>query len=102
MVALSASRLVWLAISLMSWTTSPMRWAASSRTRTPSLACCASSTADLATAALSPTMREISWLEAASSSAADATVWTLDVASSAEPETLPAALSVRPAFDWIV
>ena len=83
-VAFSASRLVWLAMSLIRLTTSPifsaaigqagddLGWSAPPRRRPHA-----------AYPTTSATCRPISLIEAESSSAADATVWTLPDASSA-------------------
>ena len=87
MVALSASRLVWLAMSLISFTTSPIFSAASARLRTWPLVRSASATALLAMSADWPTWRLISAIEPDSSSVAAATVCTLLVASSDAAET---------------
>jgi hypothetical protein len=82
MVALSAKRLVWPALSLMSSTTSPILWAASARPWTVLLARSASSTAPWEILVDSATWRPISSMELESSSVAEATVWTLVDASS--------------------
>ena len=82
MVAFNASRLVWDAMSLMRATTSPMRSAAAERASTMVLVRIASSEAALEIRAASVTCRAISPMDDDSSSAAAATVWTLDVACS--------------------
>ena len=90
MVALSASRLVWPAMSRMSLTTSPIFWAAAaSASISPSVAC-ASLTAIRTTLLVSSSWRPISPIEVASSSAATAAVFTLSEAS-LEARTAPSA-----------
>ena len=90
MVALSASRLVWLAMSLISFTTSPILSAASARLRTCPFVRSASAAALLAMSADWPTCRLISAIDPDSCSVAAATVCTLLVASSAAVETMVA------------
>jgi hypothetical protein len=82
MVALSASRFVWLAISLIRLTISPIFSAAFARVRTSWLVRSASVTASPVILELSFTWRAISEIDEESSSAAAATVWTLAVACS--------------------
>ena len=82
MVALSASRLVWLAMSLIRLTTSPIFCAASASPWTFSLVFWASSTAFWAILLDWPTWRPTSSTDWDSSSAAEATVCTLVEASS--------------------
>ena len=82
MVALSASRLVWPAMVLISSTTSPMRLAAFDNSLTRSLVTRAWPTASVAIRADSCTWRLISLTEDDSSSVADATDCTLVEASS--------------------
>src|SRR3979490_1113908 len=77
MVALSASRLVWPAMALISSTTSPIFWAASARRWIEALVDLARFTASPAALAAWPTWLPISVIELASSSAAAATVFTL-------------------------
>ena len=73
MVALSARRLVWLAMLLINWTTLPMRWAALARPPITVLAWVAPVTAVWQTLVDCVTWRVISEIEAANSSAAEAT-----------------------------
>jgi hypothetical protein len=89
-VALSASRLVWPAMSLISLSTSPIFCAASARPRIVWLVRSASLTARPAICAEDDAWRPISPIEALSSSAAEATVWTLTVACSDAAATAPA------------
>ncbi len=77
MVALSASKLVCSAMSVINATTSPILLAASASPRTLTLVCSAWRTALEAICDDWLTWREISEMELDSSSAADATVWTL-------------------------
>ena len=87
MVAFSASRLVWPAMALIIFTTSPMRLAVWSRISTVALVCSACDTASRASRALDCTCAEISPTEAESSSVAAAMVSRLLVACSAALET---------------
>jgi hypothetical protein len=96
MVALSASRLVWPAMSLISLTTSPMRCAAASSARTCSLVLSACAAASLAMRALSPTWRPISVVDDESSSAAEATACTPVVAW----PTAPLAVAAWRCVSW--
>ncbi len=98
MVALSASRLVWLAIDEIRPTTSPMRDTASLSSRMCPAVPAASSTALRASAAEPETWRPISWTEAPSSSAAAATVPTFSAVwpATAATEVERAAASVAP------
>ena len=82
MVALSASKLVWPAMVLISSTTSPMRLAAFDNSLTRSLVTRAWPTASVAIRADSWTWRLISLTDDDSSSVADATDCTLVEASS--------------------
>ena len=98
-VALSASRLVCSAMSVIRRTTSPMRPAASLSSLTVALVRSASLTALPAIAFDCATWRSISVTEAASSSAADAMSRTLDEASAeavAAPPVRLEALSAAP------
>jgi hypothetical protein len=88
MVALSASRLVWPAMVLMSSTTSPMRAAAFDNSLTRSLVCGPARRPRLAIRADSWTWRLISLTEEDSSSVAEATDCTLVVASSEAAATM--------------
>ena len=102
-VALSASRLVCSAISVISRTTSPMRPAASSSSLTVALVHSASPTALVAMVFDCATCRSISVTEAASSSAAEAMSRTFAEASAeavAAPAVLTVALSAAPA-SWV-
>ena len=80
-VALSASRLVCSAMSLISRTTVPIFSVAALRLSTSVLVAFACSVASLAILVLLSSWRPISWTEAASSSLAPATAWTLTVAA---------------------
>jgi hypothetical protein len=99
MVALSASRLVWPAMVLMSSTTSPMRAAAFDSSLTRSLVTRAWSTASPAIRADSCTWRLISLTEDDSSSVAEATDCTLVEASSEAAATLVVTSCARSAVD---
>ena len=83
MVALSANRLVWLAMSLIRLTISPMLVTSSDSFRIKSVVLRASPSARSATICDLETWDEISLIEADNSSVAEATVWTLVEASSA-------------------
>src|SRR6185312_13272442 len=97
MVALSASRLVWDAMSLISCTTSPMRCAASASPFTVTSVLRVSLTALPAISAACVTCRPISPTESDSSSEALATVSTLAEACVAAPATAVAWRSVSSA-----
>jgi len=90
MVAFSASRLVWLAMSLISFTASPIFCAAADRPCTVTLVRFACSTAWPAILVDSATSRPISETEDDSSSVAAATVCTLAEACSATAATVVA------------
>ena len=98
MVALSASRLVWPAMVLISSTTSPMLLAAFESSLTRSLVTRAWPTASVAIRADSCTWRLISVTEDESSSVADATDCTLVVASSEAAATADVSVCDRWAF----
>ena len=87
MVAFSASRLVWSAISLIRLTTSPIFCAAAARLSTLAFAPSASRTAVLAISEEWVTRRAISCTDAVISSVAEATVCTFTEASSDAPAT---------------
>ena len=87
MVAFRARRLVWLAMLLISPTTSPIRCAPSDKVRTTSLVRFASATARFVTWLDCATWRPISVIEALSCSAAAATFPTAALASIAAAVT---------------
>src|SRR5207237_858567 len=99
MVALSASRLVWPAMVLISSTTSPIRVAAFDSSLTRSVVPRAWPTASLAIRADSCTWRLISLTEDDSSSVADATDCTFVEASSEAAATVVASSCERSAVE---
>ncbi len=99
MVALSANKLVWPAMVLMSSTTSPMREAALESSLTRSVVERAWPTASPAIRADSWTWRLISLTDEAISSVAEATDCTLVEASSDAPATVVASRWERSAVE---
>ena len=96
-VAFNAKRLVWLAMSLIILTTSPMLWAASANPWISSLVRLVSSTARAVISDEVATWRLISAIEDDNSSAAEATVWTLLAACSDAAATVADCRSVSSA-----
>ena len=103
MVAFKAKRLVWLAMSLIKLTTSPILAAASTRPRTNSSVFWASSAALAAIWLACPTCEAISRLEADNSSEAAETVSTLAAACSTATvtdDTFSTEVSVVSVICW--